>query len=111
MIAKRNVRLKSKQEQTIRVLFYKIDLLTILALTLLSQIPFGIAYELWELKNMRNKKRGYNNDRAFLLQATSKMCLTSNDSVASLFKMLTYSPCMLRFFIGYRIVLERGLHF
>ena len=84
MIAKRNVRLKSKQEQTIRVLFYTIDLLTTLALTLLSQIPFGIAYELWELKNMRNKKRGYNNDRAFLLQVTSIIHLTSNYGVVRL---------------------------
>jgi hypothetical protein len=45
------------------------------------------------------------------LQATSKTHLTPNYGVASLFKMLTYSPCMLRFFIDSRLVLERNLHF
>jgi len=39
------------------------------------------------------------------LAAISKMHLTLNYSVASLFKMLTCSPCMLRFFIGSRLVL------
>ena len=45
------------------------------------------------------------------LQTTSKTHLTPNYGVASLFKMLTYSPCMLRFFIDSRLVLERNLHF
>jgi hypothetical protein len=45
------------------------------------------------------------------LQAISKIHLTPNYGIVRLFKMLTYSPCMLRFFIGSRRVLERNLHF
>jgi hypothetical protein len=45
------------------------------------------------------------------LQAISKKHLTPNYGVVSLFKMLTYFPCMLRFFIGSRLVLERHLRF
>ncbi len=46
-----------------------------------------------------------------VLEAVSKPHLRPNGCVASLFKMLTYSPCMLRFFIGFRLALKRHLRF
>jgi hypothetical protein len=46
-----------------------------------------------------------------LLEVISKPHLSSDSCVAALFKMLTYSPCMLRFFIGLRLALERDLTF
>jgi hypothetical protein len=46
-----------------------------------------------------------------LFQAISKILPAPNYSVASLFKMIIYFLCMLRFFIGSRFVLERNLHF
>jgi hypothetical protein len=45
------------------------------------------------------------------LEAISKIHLTPNYGVADLLKMLTYSLCMLRFFVGPRLILECNLHF
>jgi len=44
-------------------------------------------------------------------EVVSKHHLASDGCVADLFKMLTYSLCMLRFFIGLRLALERDLAF
>jgi hypothetical protein len=43
------------------------------------------------------------------LEAISKPHLAPDGCVEGLFKMLTYSPCMLRFIIGPRLALERDL--
>jgi hypothetical protein len=43
------------------------------------------------------------------LEAISKPHLSPDGCVEGLFKMLTYSPCMLRFIIGPRLALERDL--
>ncbi len=45
------------------------------------------------------------------LEAISKPHLAPDGCVEGLFKMLTYFPCMLRFIIGPRLVLERDLRF
>ena len=46
-------------------------------------------------------------------EMVSKPHLASDSCVADLFKMLTYSQCMLeqRFFIGLRLAFERDLRF
>jgi hypothetical protein len=49
--------------------------------------------------------------RCMKLEVASKHYLAYDSCVANLFKMLTYSQCMLRFFIGLRLALERNLTF